>query len=177
MSVNMQFLYPYVLNKFFISILKTCDKALRHTAQLWSSFLHGLIIPCLSWVLLSRADCSCWKSRRQLNISDCSGCDRILWASKQVREKAFQKNVSLCQDVSSLLAFHTWKNVCYHEYETAYLSHTHTQNKSTQPCRNKSFFNVQHFSCFRGNRGTAVSMPPSPYRRRDRRHPIMNTQI
>ena len=117
-SVYVPFLYPSPI----------CFKA----AQLRSRFPHRLIIPRLSWVLLSRADCSCWKSRRQLNISDCSGCDRILWASKQVREKAFRKNVSLCQDVSSLLAFHTWKmsalmNMKQHTCHTHTHTHTHTE--------------------------------------------------
>lgn len=97
-------------------------------------------------------------------------------------QRDFQKNVSLCQDVSSA-QFFTPENVCSHEYEAANLILTHTHHTHNN-CKHSRVW-ISHFLMsnislgFHGNRrrGAAVSMPPPPSRRRDRRHPIMNTQI
>lgn len=81
-------------------------------------------------------------------------------------------SVSVCQEVLPAQFFRNWKCL----FSWIRKAHTLTQNKCEQTCRNKSFFLISNISLVSAVTGTAVSMPPSPCRRRDRRHPIMNTR-
>lgn len=107
----------------------------------------------------------------------------LLWMwleSKQVRESSRK----MCPSVRMfpLLSFsHLKMSVLMNMKQQTSYSHTHHTHNNCKHSRVWiSHFLMSNISLgFHGNgrRGAAVSMPPPPSRRRDRRHPIMNTQI
>lgn len=67
---------------------------------------------------------------------DCSASLTSLDVTRvKTSQRDFQKNVSLCQDVSSA-QFFTPENVCSHEYEAANFIFTHTHLTHTHHTHN-----------------------------------------